>query len=111
MEQTYPCFSIQILTPVVLLSVTAAQQLNIPELWVAFGTGKNFRILAAHDTAKALGPEKCAALPMFYAFTGCATVSIFAGRGKKNAWDTWRCYNEVTSAFCTSSATYIRICR
>ena len=75
-------------TDMVFLAVTAAQQLNISDLWVAFGTGKNFRILAAHDMAKALGPEKFAALPVFHAFTGCDTVSFFAGRGKKIAWDT-----------------------
>ena len=105
-KQGYTKISIRTIdTDVMVLAVKAAQQLNIPELWDAFVTGKNFRILAAHDTAKALGPEKCAALPVFHAFTGCDTVLFFAGRGKKTAWDTWRCYNEVTSAFCTSSAT------
>ena len=35
-------------------------------------------------------------LPIFYAFTGCDTVS-FSGRGKKTA--TWRAFLEVTDAF------------
>jgi len=44
-------------TDVFVLAVTSAQRLNIPELWVAFGTGKNFRLLAAHTIAKLFGPD------------------------------------------------------
>ena len=32
-------------------------------------------------------------------FTGCDTVSSFAGRGKRTAWDTWNVYPDVTHAF------------
>ena len=56
---------------------------NLFELWVAFGTGKSFRFIAAHEIAYTLGPDRCEALPMFHAFTGCDTVSCFGGRGKK----------------------------
>ena len=87
-------------TDVVVLAITSAQRLNIAELWVAFGVGKNFRFIAAHEIAKALGPDGCVALPMFHAFTGCDTVSFFGGRGKKTAWDTWKAYKDVTPAFC-----------
>jgi len=41
-------------TDVVVLAVTAAGRLDIDELWVAFGTGKNFRFLAVHEMAVAL---------------------------------------------------------
>ena len=58
-----------------------------------------FRFIAAHHIASALGPEKCVALPMFHAFTGCDTVSFFGGRGKKTALDTWKAYQHVNSAF------------
>ena len=44
-------------TDVVILAVTAAGHLDIDELWVAFATGKNFRFLAAHEMAMALGPN------------------------------------------------------
>ena len=54
-----------------VLAVTAAQCLDITELWVAFGAGKSFRYLAAHEMAKALGSDRCTALPMLHAFTGC----------------------------------------
>lgn len=40
-------------TDVLVLAVATAQRLNITELWVAFGTGKNFRHLAAHEMANA----------------------------------------------------------
>ena len=46
-------------TDVVVLAVSVAQGL-LPEdeLWLAFGTGKSFRYLAAHEIAAGLGPEK-----------------------------------------------------
>ena len=89
----------------VVLTITAAQCLNISELWVAFGVGKSFRFLAAHKLARALGPDWCVALPMFHAFTGCDTVSFFGGRGKRTAWNTWKAYKDVTPAFCTLVST------
>ena len=92
-------------TDVVVLAVTSAQRFNITELWIAFGAGKNFRYLPAHEMANALGPDRCVALPMFHAFTGCDTVSCFGGRGKRTAWDIWNPYDEVTPAFCAVAAT------
>ena len=75
---------------VVVLAVFAISQLPARcELWVAFGTGKSFRYLAAHQIAACLGPEMACALPMFHALTGCNTVSVFAGHGK-NAASTWK---------------------
>ena len=71
-------------TDVVVLAVTAAQRLDVSELWIAFGTRKHFRFLAAPEMAKGpLGPDRCIALPMFHSFTDCDAVSSFGGRGKK----------------------------
>lgn len=86
-------------TDVVVLAVAAAQRQGNTEIWIAFGTGKSFRFLAAHEMARVLGPDRCTALPMFHVFTGCDTVSFFGGRGKRTAWDTWRSYNDITSIF------------
>ncbi|GFN95538.1 hypothetical protein PoB_002204400 [Plakobranchus ocellatus] len=36
---------------------------------------------------------------MFHAFTGCDTVSSFAGRGKKTAFHIWKSFDEVTPVF------------
>ena len=34
--------------------------------------------------------DVCSALPFFFAFTGCDTVSSFFGKGKCKAWDVWQ---------------------
>ena len=36
---------------------------------------------------------------MFHSFTGCDTVSSFAGKGKKTTFDTWRSFNAATEVF------------
>ena len=84
---------------VVVLTVSVAQGL-LPEdeLWLAFGTGKSFRYLAAHEIAAGLGPERAQALPMFHTLTGCDTSSSFAGHGKKTAWTIWTVLPELTNA-------------
>ena len=89
-------------TDVVVLAVAAAQRHGNNEIWIAFGTGKSFCFLAAHEMARVLGPDQCTALLMFRAFTECDTVSFFGGRGKRTAWDTWRSYNNITSIFVSS---------
>jgi hypothetical protein len=65
----------------------------------------SFRHLAAHEMAKALGPDRCIAVPMFHAFTGYDTVSSFGSRSKKTAWDIWMTCACVTRAFCVLAAT------
>ena len=37
--------------------------------------------------------------PCSHAFTGCETVSSFAGKGKKTPFDTWRSFNAATEVF------------
>ena len=86
---------------VLVLAIAATQQLNIEELWIAFASGKSFRYPPAHEIARSLGPDKCIALPFLHAFSGCDTVSSFAGRGKKTVWDIWKTFDDVTPAFST----------
>jgi len=85
-------------TDVVVLAVALACTLEADdEVWVmSFGTGKAFRFLAAHEMARALGPEKAQALPMFHALIGCDTVSCYARRGKRTAWAVWIALPELT---------------
>ncbi|KAG7168707.1 hypothetical protein Hamer_G024836 [Homarus americanus] len=71
----------------------------------ALECGKNRRYIAAHQIAKALGPEKSRALPVFHAITGCDTASAFAGHSKKAAWATWNAFPEVTTAFLSLAST------
>ena len=86
-------------TDVLVLAIAHFHKIEAAELWVAFGSGKTFQYIPAHDIADFLGPEKAWALLAFHAFTGCDTVSFFAGRGKKTAWSTWKTYPEATQAF------------
>jgi len=57
---------------------------------------KAFRFLAAHEMARALGPEKTQDLLMFHALIGCDTVSCFAGHDKRTAWAMWTALPELT---------------
>ena len=91
-------------TDVVVVAVAVAQDLHSEdELWLAFGTGKGFRYLAANAIAAGLGPEEAQALPVFHALTDCDTASSFAGHGKKTAWIVllwalWIVFPELTNA-------------
>lgn len=87
-------------TDVVALSVAAVANLQCEELWVAFGTGRHFRYIPIHEIVASIGPHKSQALPLFHAYTGCDTVSSFATKGKKSAWDLWKAFEEVTATFC-----------
>ncbi|KAK3881439.1 hypothetical protein Pcinc_014095 [Petrolisthes cinctipes] len=70
-------------TGVVVLAVMVAQALPcMDELWIAFGMGKNYRYIPAHEIAASLGPQKSRALPFFHAMTGCDTVFRIDG-----AWE------------------------
>ena len=86
-------------TDVFVLAVSQMQRIPQKEVWLAFGMGKLFRYYPIHEIARSLGPQKSLALPVFHAFTGCDTVSFFAGKSKKSAWDTWNVFPEVTSVF------------
>lgn len=84
---------------VVILAINVFQKVSLEEMWIAFGAGSNFSYIAIHKVAAALGPTTSSALLAFHSFTGCETTYLFCGRGKKNAWDTWHVYPEVTEAF------------
>ena len=68
-------------------------------IWVAFGKGKAFTYLHINSICHSLGKNKSLALPVFHSFTGCDTTSGFFGKGKKSAWETWKCYPDVTEVF------------
>ena len=86
-------------TDVVVLAVFGINHLPAGcELWLAYGTGKSFRYMAAHQVAASLGPQMSCALSMFHALTGCDIVSTFAGHGKKTAWSTSKSLLELTDA-------------
>ncbi|XP_061580540.1 uncharacterized protein LOC133446517 [Cololabis saira] len=86
-------------TDVVVLAIALFRKIKPEEMWIAFGRGTSFRHISVHKIANKLDPSTCAAFPLFHALTGCDTVSAFAGRGKKTAWETWKAFPEVTKAF------------
>ena len=69
------------------------------DIWVAFGTGKNYTLYSIVHICASLGHHKSQALPVFHAFTGCDTTSSFRGKGKKSAWNAWQACDEVTETF------------
>ena len=68
-------------------------------IWVALGTGRNFKYLQMNAITRSLGEEKSLAMPYFHSFTGCDTTSSFFRKGKKTAWEAWKSYPDVTK-FC-----------
>ena len=78
-------------TDVLVLASASFNKLDaigLRELWLLFGTDKNYRNIRVHRIASEIGTELCSALPGFHAYSGCDTVSAFGGRGKKTAWQT-----------------------
>lgn len=83
-------------TDIVVIALSMFQQLDLEELWIEFGFGKTKRWIPVHLLSISLGKEKCEALPLWFALTGCDTVSSFCGRGKKICWNVWTIYPELT---------------
>ena len=81
-----------------VLAVASFSKMAPDELWVAFGVRPSFRYIDIHQIVATMTPAKYLTLPVCHAFTGCDTVSAFAGRGKKTAWETWKSFPEVTDA-------------
>ena len=90
-------------TDVVVIALGMFSSLNLSELWISFGTGKNQRLLSIHSISDAIGATKCNGLPFFHAFTGCDQVSFFTGKGKESAWRTWKNFDDVTASFVSCS--------
>ena len=55
-----------------------------------FWNWKALQVLFVNDICENLGESKSRALLLFHAFTGSDTTSQFFGKGKRNAWDSWK---------------------
>ena len=83
----------------VVLAVAYFKDLeNIGNLWIDFGTGKDFRYIPVHELARSIGPDMANGLPFNHALSDCDTTSQFANHGKKSAW-----------AICTTWPTLLRL--
>ena len=91
----------------VVLAVAYFKDLeNIGNLWIAFGTGKDFRYIPVHELARSIGPDMANGLPFNHALSDCDTTSQFANHGKKSAWatcTTWPTYTSPLVACATAS--------
>ena len=73
-------------TDVLVIAIATMNELpEDTEVWIAFGTGKDYRYIPVHSIFKTLGPLKSLSLPVFHAFTKCDTVSHFFQIGKKDS--------------------------
>ena len=79
--------------------MTSFSKTALDELWVACGVGTNFRYIAVHEMVATMNPTKSLTVPVLHEFTGSDTVSSFAVRGKKTAWETLKSFPEVNDAF------------
>ena len=59
-----------------------------------FGSGKNQCFYDINQISVNLGESVCKALPFFFAFSGCDTVSSIFNQGKTRIWDRWFDSNE-----------------
>ena len=67
----------------VVIAISVASTLQVDELWITYGSGKNVQNIPAHAIATSPGPDKTSTLPTSHALTGCDIVSFFGGCGKK----------------------------
>jgi len=68
-------------TDVFVLCVSFSSQVPCP-LYVKCGSKTRTQYFDVKKVAQMLEADKCKALPGLHAFTGCDTVSAFAGKGK-----------------------------
>lgn len=66
------------------------------DLWVAFGTGRNYRYISINSIYIHLGEARSKSLPLFHALSGCDTTSSIRGKNKKSAWQAWQLYPQLT---------------
>ena len=93
---------------VVIILLSQFLDLNMEKVLVDYGTGTHRRILPIHTIVQELDPDKCLALPLITAFSGCETVSSFSGKAKKTAWSPWCAHGDVTVAFQNSFQSTLR---
>ena len=71
-------------TDVFVMGLAVENQIGI-HLFQRFGVKGHARVYDLKKIAAAMGKTLCKALPALHAFTGCDTVSAFAGKGKVSA--------------------------
>ena len=60
------------------------------QLFVSFGYGKTRRVIDIQKVCQALGPQRCLAIPLWVALTGCDSTSSMRGRSKRTSFNEWK---------------------
>ena len=84
-------------TDVLLLSISLYDDLDLDQLWIDFGSGKQRCFLPIHEMV--LDSVKRDGLRFFFAFTGCDQVSFFAHVSKATALKVWSLFPIVDESF------------
>lgn len=87
-------------TNVVVIALSFSHLLDIDELWIEFGVGKNRR--GCHFTSIHLASEDvCAMVCVFSSLSQVVihAVSAFCGKGKKTCWNARKSFHEITETF------------
>lgn len=92
-------------TDVPVLAVAAFHRVTLQELWFAFGTGKNLRYIAVHSIASSLDKQSHKLFQYFMHLLVVTRHQQSVDEVKKSAWETWKCYPDVTSSFIDLSIT------
>ncbi|KAL8567345.1 hypothetical protein ACOMHN_001733 [Nucella lapillus] len=85
-------------TDVFVLNLAFAETIRT-RLFQKTGTRTRTHLLDINKIAASLGPDVCKALIGMHAYTGCDTVSAFAGKGKLNALKILKGDEDVKQAF------------
>ena len=59
------------------------------DILVFFDMGKNYRFYYINAICASLGEPRSRSLPVFHAFSGCDTTSVFNGKGNRPFWQAW----------------------
>lgn len=81
----------------VAISISVFEQLDLLELWLAFGIGKHLSYLEIPMIATALGAANVKYLRLSNAFTGYNKASFYSGNGKETEWNTRNHFDGKTS--------------
>ena len=92
---------IKVDTDILILAISFFHELkvDVDELWVHFGAGKNRGFFRVHEIYNQIGEERARTMPFFHAMTGCDQVSFLSHVTKLSGWKVWKLFDGVTSVF------------
>lgn len=76
-------------TDVVVIATALFWKLELEQLTVTFGRGKEHKKIPIHKISNTLGINKCSSLLLFHSLTGCDSTTALLGVAKPTAWKAW----------------------